>query len=405
MNFIKKGTLLIGISENFKYNSKIACFSFKGTLIIPKKKTNFIDEYDFKILYNNLIEKLNEIKELGGSIIIFENFYEDINLKSMIEMFINKINKNNKYKIDIIFIASLKSNKYSKPYTNMFKILELLYKNNNSSINRNESIYIGHQGGRLETRYYNKYDRNCSDRSFAYNLGIKYSIPENFFKNSVTKLYWEWNYQIPTIKMRKNKLKEQLKKKELDDKDNNNMELSVSKIIKENLIEGSNYIIIIIGLLSSGKTTLIEEIKKEKKSLIVELNKKLQYGSKEKIIKEIKKLNKKNNIIIELNNISILYYLLENIKLKKIPVLLIETNLKDSFCKLLNNIKIQTTEYIDIELISKTKFNNYKKKYDNIWNKSKRSVSYKKNDKNNRLYYYKKKKIIINDSKYYWYQY
>ncbi len=41
MNFIKKGTLLIGISENFKYNSKIACFSFKGTLIIPKKKNKF----------------------------------------------------------------------------------------------------------------------------------------------------------------------------------------------------------------------------------------------------------------------------------------------------------------------------------------------------------------------------
>lgn len=155
------------------YNSNvaselIASFDFDDTLV--KFKSN-------KVLYNPNNKNIKDYK-----IVIFSN-----QLKGESDKIINRFNDFIKQiNLDSVQIfISLKKDHYRKPNIGMWTLMEEKY-NDNIKINNEKSFYVGDAGGRPN-------DFSCSDRKFAFNIGIKYYTPEEYFLSSKKTNDWSWN--------------------------------------------------------------------------------------------------------------------------------------------------------------------------------------------------------------------
>ena len=84
--------------------------------------------------------------------------------------------------IPIISFISTRINKYSKPFTGMWKIIELLYRRESKTIEKPLSLVIGNKAGRINIKR-RKIDKNCSDRAFAHNIKLNFTTPDRFFLN------------------------------------------------------------------------------------------------------------------------------------------------------------------------------------------------------------------------------
>ena len=167
-------TILLNYYNNdTDYCNKIAGFDLDWTLIKTKSGKTFpINKDDWTLLYNNVKEKLESLKDF--IIVIFSNQMGISKGKTTKEELINKIN--NIYKelnIPFIFICSTEEDKYRKPMIGLFEEIQKIIKKN---IITNESYYVGDMAGR-------KNDKEDTDRKFAINLNFAFYTPEEYFLN------------------------------------------------------------------------------------------------------------------------------------------------------------------------------------------------------------------------------
>lgn len=174
MSWIKEKDLII-YNKKEEYKKKIAGFDIDGTIIKTKSGKVFpINENDWKFLYNNIKQKIEEIpndysvlfitnqSKLYSKLGFNEDFYNKLKIK--FENILKEINR------DItIFITAGSNSIYRKPYIKLFEDYINDYDKENS-------YYVGDAAGRDK-------DFSDSDRNFAYNLGIKFYTPEQYFLN------------------------------------------------------------------------------------------------------------------------------------------------------------------------------------------------------------------------------
>ena len=183
MNFESYNTIYYKINANSEKNN-IAAFDMDYTLIRPKSNRVFPkDENDWKFLFGNkIIDKLREISK-KYQIVIFTNQKGLSKGKTTIQQISKKISDiQTKIGIDIDVIISTKNDYYRKPLTGMWRF----YKSHrNTKITRKKSFYVGDAAGRIYSNKLsnskNKKDHSSDDRYFAYNIGLKFYTPEQFF--------------------------------------------------------------------------------------------------------------------------------------------------------------------------------------------------------------------------------
>jgi DNA 3'-phosphatase len=241
--FIKQNNIIIGITDNFKFNKSIAITKLKNILIEKVYKKSELNIFNWKYLYNN-IKKLKEIYKNSGSIVLIE---VDKPLKSKlktikeyVEIYQNKfkiyVDVLSKLDIDaLIIISLLPRTYYDLPFTGIFDIIQEIFNQKGVEINIKKSIMIGNNAGRIRTRDYNKYDYNANDRAFSYNLELSFVTPEDFFLNKYHNFYWKWNKNLPNKKEINSYINKATKQ-------NNLVEL-----IKDKILPNNKNVIIICG--------------------------------------------------------------------------------------------------------------------------------------------------------------
>ncbi|VVU95764.1 Polynucleotide kinase 3 phosphatase [seawater metagenome] len=191
-------------NTNLKKNEyiKIAGFDFDFTLVKTKSNAKFPkNENDWIVWDKSILPELKKLVSEGYQLVIFSNqngvsggqtTLEKV--KARFQQFMDFTNLN------WICMASIKKDKYRKPGIGMFEYLETQY-----SINKGDSFYVGDAAGRKKQGKI-KADFSCSDRKFAFNLGIKFLTPEEFFlKQAINNKFMiqgfnPFNYNFETNK-------------------------------------------------------------------------------------------------------------------------------------------------------------------------------------------------------------
>lgn len=170
---------LEGKTKDFIFTKKFAMFDLDSTLIIPKIGTKKngkgfpIDENDWKFLFNNTQQILNNLINFGYCIIIISNQGGIEKKKQTVENLINKVNKiANTLNINMYFFCSTGYNKYRKPLPQW--IYEIVPEEVENNIDRKSSFYCGDACGR-------KNDFSDTDYKFAINCMLNFKTPENLF--------------------------------------------------------------------------------------------------------------------------------------------------------------------------------------------------------------------------------
>ena len=237
-------TVVYYIDPKFKFNSCVAIFSLLNTII---------KDQDDGYLYDTVKSKLIEIDSKGASIIILQSCTVD-----KLDSFKEKINKIlEDLKIPMVVFFTTKFNKYAKPFTNIWKIIEILYKKEKKTINKDISVYIGNNACRVVSEkksfghiVLKKIDVSGVDRAFAKNIGLTFYTPEIFFQNNTEQI--TWNYGDHMINMKQKKNQASVKKYQ---------HIIIDEI--NSLPISDKYIIIVTGAPFCGKSTLAQKIKRK----------------------------------------------------------------------------------------------------------------------------------------------
>jgi len=172
----------IKVIQNGSINGgyKIASFDFDWTLIKPKSNRVFPkDEDDISLLFTKQVIKTkleNEIKD-GKRIVIFSNQSgkKAESFRKRAEWFLRQMDY-----IPMAFFCSYGDNLNRKPEPGMWS-----YFSGDQSVDLKNSFYVGDAAGR-------KKDFSCSDRKFAYNIGINFYTPEEYFLGGDRDKNWKW---------------------------------------------------------------------------------------------------------------------------------------------------------------------------------------------------------------------
>jgi DNA 3'-phosphatase len=339
------------IPTDFKFNKALAVFNFIDTLVILKK--NFTN-ITLKYKYDEIKSKLREITEKGASIMIYQCFYKnDIDhVKELFELLIKDL------EIPIVAFFSTVRNRYSKPFTHMWKLIELFYSKEKKIIYKNLSIVVGHKAGRINIYNSKKIDNNCLDRAFAINNNLTFFTPERFFLNDNKISLWQFNTDV---------INQQSRKAELE----NNKLIQVPVIMDElSILPNSDlYTIIITGPPSCGKTTLAKKIKKkwdiEYKMGPIGCLSENNFETFEELQTSVNyQLKEKNSIIVDLMcNICNITNIIKTSMLNKVPILVVEIKVSEKVVKLLDFIKIQNSTSYKSQIYLKYQWATYYKKY------------------------------------------
>lgn len=186
----------------------ICAFDFDGTLVTQKSGKKYpIDSDDWKPLYDNDVikNKLKKLYEDERIIVIFSNQSGVSKKKLTIDQVKDRFNNFLAYmnnEIPIFIHIALADDHYRKPATGMWVNLLKSLEEEIHTTTQNEmkqkmviqwdfknSVFVGDAAGR-------KGDFACSDRKFAYNVGIDFHTPETFFLNDgnsqAIEVDWEW---------------------------------------------------------------------------------------------------------------------------------------------------------------------------------------------------------------------
>lgn len=225
-----------------KFRGKMASFDYDWTLVSPKNGKTFPKDVDDWIwLYPNVIDKIKEYYNNDFMIVIFTNQSKSWKHEQIL-LVAGKIN------IPMYVCIATDKEDY-KPNIVMFN--KLVKKN---KINIDESFFVGDALGR-------KTDFSDSDKVFAENIGIKSIPPEVFFHTNVS-------FRLPEI----------------------------PKINKPELV-------IMVGYPASGKSTIANEIFRNRNYEVVEGD---IYKTVPKILKITREHIKNNkSVVIDATNSSI----------------------------------------------------------------------------------------------------
>ncbi|EIE89353.1 hypothetical protein G6F46_005521 [Rhizopus delemar] len=183
-------TVLIGKTKgNESKRNKIAAFDLDGTLILTKSGRTFAkDEHDWRWWHPNLPKRIEELHAEGYEIVVFSN-QNGLNSEKKIQSFKIKIgNILNQLTTPVFFMAAVAKDKYRKPMTGMW---DWFVEHHGESIQKDTSFYVGDAAGRERKP---KKDHSCGDRKFAYNIGIPFHTPEEFFLNEPKAAFKWWGF-------------------------------------------------------------------------------------------------------------------------------------------------------------------------------------------------------------------
>jgi hypothetical protein len=253
----------------------------------------------------------------------------------------------------LAFFSTAK-NRYSKPFTNIWQLIELFYKQKNKPLTKKTSVIIGHNAGRLTSKG-RKLDRSCVDRAFAHNIGITFATPEAFFLDSKKYTFWEW---CPRV---------------LSDSNKQALSKSVYRppVIYEELSKlprASQYTIIITGVVSCGKSTLAAKTKRkwdsDYNSGVIERISENSNNISQIIEKADMLLKNKQSVLIDMacENINITQVIKTSME-NKTPILVIEIKTSRRIAQLLDFMKVQMTRDSSIILQSPYAWKAYYKQY------------------------------------------
>lgn len=155
---------------------------------------------DWKWWDSSVPAKLKELHKNGKKIVIFTN-QAGINGKNgydntkevQIKGKIQDIQKELGIPLQA-FIATT-DDIYRKPSTSLWELMASKH-NGGVKIDKAKSIYVGDAAGRPAVTGKKK-DFSCSDRKFAYNVGIKFKTPEEFFLGQAEDKTWDWGGITP----------------------------------------------------------------------------------------------------------------------------------------------------------------------------------------------------------------
>jgi DNA 3'-phosphatase len=255
-----KDTVVYFKPDKFQFFPNVVIFNFYETLIFSYKITN----KNMKLKYKNVCDKLLDLHNQHVSIIIYQSSNNN-NIEPIFNKFNEIIFEKIGIKIPIFAFFSNTRDKYSKPFTGMWKLINNIYTENNHNINVEKSIVIGHESGEVPTRINRssiKY--KCDDRAFAHNINMTFIRPETFFLNSHMPVSWRWNDITPS--------NYQLKK--LCSK-NQTPPILLDEI--KLLPNADKYTIIITGNRTCGKTLLSHKLKKKWDSDFIDICKDKNY--------------------------------------------------------------------------------------------------------------------------------
>jgi len=207
-----------------KPSELIAAFDLDHTLLKPHKGVFPKDKNDAVLVYPEIVNIFNELKNRGYKIVIFTN-QKGIGKKIRLSDIYYKVNTFLPNGKDIDVYISYKSDKWRKPFPSMF---DFFIKHNGPI---RDIFYVGDAAGRPK-------DFSCSDIQFAYNCGILFYTPEEFFLKKST--------DIPDIKL-----------------------LEIPQEIPLTIDIIKKTVIILIGYPASGKSTLAKNIAKTCKNAVI----------------------------------------------------------------------------------------------------------------------------------------
>jgi len=181
---------------------KIAAFDFDHTLVEQKSGSKFtIDANDLKPLYdlNIMKAKFTQLDKDGYVIVIITNQGGVEKGKITIDVMKQRIiNFTKLIDVPIYTFASLKYDHCRKPCTGIWDYITTPSSKGGwcgDEIDVKNSFYVGDAAGRVKGwDVSKKKDFSCSDRKFAYNCGLTFLTPEEFFLNQAPPSLdkWEW---------------------------------------------------------------------------------------------------------------------------------------------------------------------------------------------------------------------
>jgi hypothetical protein len=263
-NWKTLGTILMYKPPQFQFSSSVIITELENCLldhITPNKLYDTRNKHD--INYNTeLIEQLTK-DSTDKSIVILSNQINQNKLN--IDMIKKKLEELlSKTKLHILALFALTPNKFSKPHTGMYKLLDAYYKQHGSSIRR--AVVVSNDGGLIiEKEKRNSVETKVAfrdtDRAFAHNISAEYFTIDEYLdendkngmrvtdQNFGKKVKFSWDGNIISPEVRLEYVKEITKMEPV----NIFAELGKFKNV-------DSYVIMILGAPRCGKTKLTKEI-------------------------------------------------------------------------------------------------------------------------------------------------
>ncbi len=250
------------INPNLKNKTvKLACFDLDHTLIKPKDGRTFPKTpIDFVLWHDNLVkEKIQSLHEQGYKLVIFSNQSDVVKPGKKRDIYLGKIQflKDQQLYGKFNILMSLRKDHCRKPNTGMW---DYLLNRTNIQVDYQNSFYIGDAAGRTKSVHHRK-DFSCSDRMWAYNVGLPFKTPEEFFLQQPTNL----NFEMP-------KLAEEIFESDSPDE------------LEEGYLDYS--VIMLVAPPASGKTALSQDLKQKGYQIVSQD----VLGSKSKCLTKMKEL-------------------------------------------------------------------------------------------------------------------
>ena len=359
-NWHDLGTTIIYKHSSFVFNNNVLLLDFENCLIKKMSNPQLYHSIDPKsiILYNeDFFNKIYKERNMY-SIVIISNVSDAgklaiDSLKLKLELFLNK------YDLPLLAFFATKKNRWSKPYTGQWNLINGYFKKYDVIIKR--ACIVSDNGGRILEKELKtgiiktKADNTDFDRAFAHNIEIPYyTINEYLDINKKEKFNWNSICLSPD---KREKYIETLKLY-------NNPNL-FAKL--EELSKLDRFMIIIYGAPRAGKTTVANELlsfwnkvyghSRVLKRLGLEKN------SKIKRINDTKKaLNNRINVIIDGGtHTTMLREPYEKIANEyKTPITYIEINPGFGMAYLFNHVTVETANDEDIEIYNLREYFYYK---------------------------------------------
>jgi DNA 3'-phosphatase len=345
-------SLLLYKSDGFMFHDTVIITDFENCLI--KKCSNSkvydtLNEVKVRLYDENFIRAINKLDKC--SIICMANTINRQkiaidSIKVKVQIFIELT------KIPILAMFAMRPNKFMKPHTGMWGLLQKMYKQKGLSIAK--ARVISDQGGLMVEKQmpntedtYKKVVTKDLDRAFAHNIGVEY-MPICQFTGEQDQLSFKWDQYIIPPEIRK------LYVQKLEEYPNPKLFTILAQFK-----EPKAYAIMIQGAPRSGKTTLAHQIiDKWNASEIFGKHNAIEYigspSSKTKAVRDIrKKLLDRISVVIDMNcfNNKTRQPYIQVLEELKVPLLCIMVDCGLEMAKILNHASVEEAKSEDVELV------------------------------------------------------